>query len=170
MLWKTKKKRQKHHFADKGLSSQSYCFNSSNVQMWELDRKEGWVPQNWCFQTAVLEKTAESSFDVMDIKPVNTKGYQTWIFIGRTEAKLKLPICPLDGKSRLIRTSPDAGKDWGQEEKGATENEMVGWQYRLNGHEFEQTPWGSTGQGGLVSCWPWGHKELDITKWLNNNK
>ena len=127
-------KKQRHHFADKGLSSQSYGFNSSNVQ---LDHKEGWVPQNWCFQIVVLEKTLVSSFDIMDIKPVNTKGNQPWIFIGRTEAKLKLPICPLDGKSRLIRTNPDAGKDWRQAEKGTTEDEVVGWHHRLNGHGFE---------------------------------
>ena len=118
---------------DRSLYSQSYGFSSSHVQMWELDHKEGWVRKNWCFWTVVLEKTLESPLDWMEIKQVNPKGNQPWIFIGRTGAEAEaLILWPLDVKSRLTGKDPDAGKDWGQEEKGATEDEMVGWHHRLN--------------------------------------
>ena len=128
----------RHHFADKGASSQSYGLSSSHVQMWELDHKEGWAPKNWCFWTAVLEKTLESPLDGEEIKPVNPKGNQPWIVIVRTDAEVEAPILwPPDAKSQLIGKDPDAGKDWGQEEKGTTEDEMVGWHHWLNGHEFE---------------------------------
>ena len=107
--------------------------------MWELDQKESWVLKNWCFWTLVLEKSLESPLDCKDIKPVNPKGNQCWIVIGRTDAKAEAPILwPPDAKSRLIRKDPDAGKDWRQEEKGTTEDEMVGWHHRPDGHEFEQ--------------------------------
>ena len=138
--------------------------------MWELDYKDSSAPKNWCFSTVVLEKTLESPLDSKEIKPVNPKGNQPWIFIGRTDAEAEAPILwPPDVKSRLIRKDPDAGKDRRQEEKGMTVDEMVGWHHWLNGHEFEQTPGNSEGQGRLVCCSPWGCKELDMTEWLNSN-
>ena len=132
-------KKQRHDFDNTGLCSQSYCFSSSHVWIWELDHKKGWVPKNWCFQTVVLEKSLESPLDSKEIKPVNPKGNQSWIFIGRTDAEAEAPIVwPPDVKSRLIGKVPDAGKDWGQEKKQVSENEMVEY-HQLNGHEFEQT-------------------------------
>ena len=120
-----------------GSYSQSYGFSSSHVWIWELDHKEGWMPNNWCFQTVVLEKTRESPLDIKEIKPVNTKGNQPWIFIGRTDAKAEAPILwPPDVKSQLIGKDPDVRKDWGQGEKGTTEGKMVGWHHQFNGHEF----------------------------------
>ena len=116
----------------------------------------------------MLEKTLESPFDSKEIKLVNPKGIQPWIFIGRTDAEAEAPVLwSPDEKSWLIRKNPDAGKDWGQEEKGTTKDEMVGWHHLLNGHEFEQTPGDGDGQGSLVCCSPWGRKELDMTEWLN---
>ena len=115
-------KEQKHYFADKGPSSQSYGFSSSHVQMWQMEHKEGWLLKNWCFRTMVLKKTLESPLDSKEIKPVHPKGNQTWIFTGRTDAEAEAPILgPPDTKSRLIRKDPDSGKDWRQEEKGMTE-------------------------------------------------
>ena len=112
--------------ADKGPYSQSDDFYNSHVQKWELDRKEGWVPKNWCFQTMVLEKTLESSLDCKEIQPVHPRGNQSWIFIGRTDAEAETPLLwPPDVKNWLIGKDPDAGKDWGQEEKGMTEDEMA---------------------------------------------
>ena len=108
------------------------------VWMWELDYKESWVPKNWWFWTVVLEKTPESPLDSKEIQPVHPKGNQSWIFIGRTDAEAgTLMLWPPDGKNWLIWKDSDAGKDWRQEEKGTTEDEMVGWHHRLNGHEFE---------------------------------
>ena len=164
-------KKQRHHFADKGPSSQSYGFSSSHIQMWELDHKEGWALKNWCFQTVVLEKTFESPLDCKEIKSVNPKGNQPWIYIGRTDAEAEAPILwTPDVKNWLFRKNPDAGKDWRQEEKTEgrmTEDEIVGWHHQQDGHEFEQV-WGvGDGQGSLVCCSPWGHKELDTTEWLN---
>ena len=130
-------KKQRHPFAYKGLYSQSYSFPSSHVQMWELDCKEGWAPKNWCFQTVVLQKTLECPLDCKGIKPVNTKRNQPWIYIGSPDAEAEPPILwPCGAKSQLIGKDPDAGKDWGQEEKSVTENEMVGWHPQLTGHEF----------------------------------
>ena len=115
------------NFADKGLSSQTYGFSSSHVQMWELDRKEGWAPKNWCFQIVVLEKTLESALDCKEIKSVNLKGNQLWIFTGRIDAEAEVPVLwPLDGKSWLAGKDSDAGKDWTQKEKIETEDKMVG--------------------------------------------
>ena len=128
-------KEQRHYFTDKGLSSQGYGFSSSHVWMWELDHKESWAPKNWCFWTVVLEKTLESPLDCKAIKPVHPKGNQSWIFIGRTDVET-LILWPPDAKNWLIWKDPDAGKDWGQREKEATEDEMVGWHHQLNGHEF----------------------------------
>ena len=125
-------------FANKGPSTQSYGFSSSHVQMWELDYKESWVPKNWCFWTVGLEKTLESPLDCKEIHPVHPKGNQSWIFIGRTDPKAETPILwPPDAKNWLIWKDSDAGKDWRQEEKGMTEDEIVGWHHWLNGHEFE---------------------------------
>ena len=120
--------------------------------MWELDHKESWVPKNWCFWTVVLEKTSESPLDCKEIKLVHPKGNQYWIFTGRTDGEAETPILwPPDVKSWLIRKGPDAGKDWGQE-KGTTEDKIVGWHHRLNGHGFGWTPGVGDGQGGL-GCW-----------------
>ena len=152
-IWKSR-----DHFADKGLYSQSYGFSSIHVWMWELDHKEeGWVPKNWCFWIIVLEITHESPLDCKEIKLVNPKGKQPWIFIGRTHAEGEAPILWLfDAKSRLTGKDLDAGKVWGQEQKGATEDEMAGWHHRLSGHEFEQILGDSEGQGRLACCSPWG--------------
>ena len=136
--------------------------------MWELDYKESWAPKNWYFWTVVLEKTLESFLDCKEIQPVHPKGDPSWVFIGRTDAKAETPVLwPLHAKSWLIGKDPDAGKDWGQEEKGTTEDEMVGWHHRLNGHDFEWTLGVGDGQGGLACCSPWGHKESDMTEQLN---
>ena len=136
--------------------------------MWGLDYKEIWVPKNWCFWTVVLEKTLESPLDWEVIKSVNPKGNQFWTFIGRTDVEAETPILwPPDAKNWLIGKDPDAGKDWRQEEKGMTEDEMVEWHHQLDGYEFEQAPGAGNGLGSLACCSPWGHKELDMTKRLN---
>ena len=125
--------------------------------------KESWVLKNWCFWTVVLEKTLESPLDCKEIQPVNPKGNQSWIFIGRTDAKAEAPILwPPDTKNWLIGKNPDAGKDWRQEEKGMTEDEMVGWHHQLYGHEFEQALRFRDKQGRLACCSPWGCKESDM--------
>ena len=126
--------------------------------------KERWAPKNWCFWSVVLEKALESPLDCREIKPVNPKGNQSWIFIGMTDAEAETPILwPLDAKSQLIGKDPDAGKDWRQE-KGTTEDEVVGWYHWLNGHEFEQAPGLGDGQGSLACCSPWGCKKSDTTE------
>ena len=118
--------------------------------------------------TVVLKKIIESPLDFKEIKPVHYKGNQCWILIGRTDAEAETPILwPPDVKNCFIGKDPDAGKDWRQEEKGTTEDEMVGWHHWHNGHEFEQAPGVGDGQGRLVCCSPWGHKEWDTTEWLN---
>ena len=130
-------KKQRHDFANKNLSSQGYGFSSGLVWMWELDCEESWVLKNWCFWTVVLEKTLESPLDCKEIQPIHPKGDQSWIFIGRTDAEAETPILwPPDANSWLIWKDPDAGKDWGQEEMGTTEDEMVGWHHWHNGHGF----------------------------------
>jgi len=130
--------------------------------------KESWVPKNWYFWTMVLEKILESPLDCKETQPVNPKGDQSWVFIGRTDAKAETPILwPPDVKNWLIGKDPDAGQDWRQEEKGTTEDEMVGWHHWLNGHEFEEAPGVGDGQRGLVCCSPWGCKESDMTEQLN---
>ena len=130
--------KQRHYSKDKGQYSQGYGLLSDHVQVWELNCKEGRTPKNWCLRTVVLEKTHESSLDSKEIKPVNLKGNQSWIFIGRTDAEAEAPILwPPDVKNWLTGKDPDAGKDWSQEEKGTTEDEMVGWHHQLNGHESE---------------------------------
>ena len=130
--------------------------------------KKSWAPKNWCFWTVVLEKTLENPLDCKEIQPVHPKGDQSWIFIRKTDAKAETPILwPPDAKNWLIWKDPDAGRDWRQEEKGTTEDEMVGWHHWLNGHKFEQTLGGGGGQGGLACCSQWGCKELDTTEQLN---
>ena len=157
---------KKHYFADKGPSSQSYGFSSGHVWMWDLDQKESWVLKNWSFWTVVSKKTLESHLESKKIQPVHPEGNQSWMFIGRTEAEAPI-LWPPDMKCWLIRKAPDAGKNWRQEEKGTTEDEVAGWHHRLEGHEFEQGLGIGDGQGGLVCCSPWGHKESDTTEWLN---
>ena len=199
--------KQRHYFANKGLSSQSYGFSSGHVWMWEVDCEVSWALKNWCFWTVVLEKTLESPLDCKEIQPVHSKGDQSWIFIGSTDAATetlilwpphvknwcfwtvvleKTLVSPLDykkfqpfhskgdqplgffgrndakaetpvlwpphAKRWLIGKDSDAGRDWGQEEKGTTEDEMAGWRHRLDGHEFEWTPGVGDGQGGLACC------------------
>ena len=131
-------KKQRHYIANKGPSSQSYGFSSRHAGMWELDSKESWAPKNWCFWTVVLEKTLESLLDCKEIQAVYPKGNQSWIFTGKTDSNAQAPILwPPDVKNWLIGKDPDAGKDWRWEEKGKTEDEMVGWHHRLDGHEFK---------------------------------
>ena len=131
-------KKQRHYFANKGPSSQSYGFSSSRVWMWELDYKESWMHKNWCFWTMVLEKMLESPLGSKEIQLVHPKGNQCRIFIGRTDAEAETPVLWAPHvKSWLIGKDSDAGRDWGLEEKGTTEDEMAGWHHRLNGHEFE---------------------------------
>ena len=142
------------------IFSLQLSWGQERFEMWELNHKESWEPKNWCFWTVALDKTLESSLDYKEIKPVNPKGNQSWIFTGRTDAEAEAPILwPPNTKSWLIRKDPDAGKDWGREEKGMTEDEMVGW-HQLNGRESEQAPGVGGGQGSLACCSPWGHKEL----------
>ena len=151
-------KNQRYHFTNKGPSSQSYGFSRSHVWLYKLECKAGWVLKNWYFWMVVLEKTLESHLDCNEIKPVNPNGNQSWVFIGRTDAEAEDSILWLpDAKIQLIRKDPDTGNDWGKEEKGATEDEMVGWHHRLNGHEIEETLGGSGGQGSLACCSPQGH-------------
>ena len=124
--------------------------------MWKLGHKEGWVLKKWCFWTVVLEKTLESPLDCKEIKPVNPKENQSWVFFERTDAEAEAPILwPPVVKSQLIRKDPETGKDWRQEEKGMAEDEMVEWHHRLDGHEFEQALRVGDGQGSLVCCNPW---------------
>ena len=137
--------------------------------MWELDCKESWVPKNWCFWTVVLEKTLESLLTCKEIQPVHPKGNQSWVFIERTDVEAETPILwPPDAKSWLILKNPYAWKDWGQEEKGTTEDEMIGRHHWFNGLAFEQTLGDSEGQWNLTCCSPWSHKESDTTEGLNN--
>ena len=138
--------------------------------MWVLNYKESWAQKNWCFWTVVLEKTLESPLDCKVIQLVNPQGNQSWIFIGRTDAEAETPILwPPDVKSWLILKGPVAGKGWRQEEKGTTEDEMVGWHHQLDGHDFEETLGVGDGQKGVVCCSPWGRKESDTTVLLNWN-
>ena len=142
--------------ADKVWSSQSYGFSSSHVWMWELTHNESWTRKKWCFRT-VVEKILESPVDCKKIKPVHPKWNQSLIFIERTDAEAEAPISwPSDAKDRPIGKDPDAGKDWRQEEKGMTDDEMVGWHHQLDGLEFEWGPGVGDCQGSLARCSPWG--------------
>ena len=136
--------------------------------MWELDYKESWAPKNWCFWTVVLEKTLESPLDCKEIQSVHPKGNQSWISIERTDVEAEGPIIwPPVGKSWLTGKDPDAGKDWRWEEKGMTEDEMVGWHHRLDGREFEQALGVGDWQGSLACCSLWDCKESNTTEQLN---
>ena len=136
--------------------------------MWELDCEESWEPKNWYFWTVLLEKTFESPLDCKDIRLVHPKGKQPWIFIGRTDAEAETSILWLPAVKRwLIGKDPDAGKDWRQEEKETTEDEMMVWHHWLNGHESVQALGVGGGQGGLVCFGSWDHKELNMTEWLS---
>ena len=143
-------KKQRHCFANKDLSSQSYGFSTSHIWMWGLDYKESWVPKYRYFWTVILEKTLESPLD-RKIKPVSPKGNQSWIF--RTDAEASI-LLPPDAKNWLLGKHPDDGKDWRQEEKETTQDEMVGWHYLLDAHEFEPAPGVGDGQGSLACCSP----------------
>ena len=135
--------------------------------MWELDYKESWAPKNWWFELWCWRITLESSLDSKEIQPLHPKWDQSWIFIGRTDAEAETPILwPPDVKNWVIGKDPDAGKGWRQE-KGMTEDEMVGWHHQLDGHEFGQALGVGDGQGSLACCSPWGHKESDMTELLN---
>ena len=160
-------KKQSRYFSDKGPSSQGYGFPSSHVWMWESYCKEGWVPKNWCFWTMVLKKTFESPLN-SKIKLVNPRGKQPWIFIARTNGEAEAPVLwPPHAKSWLIGKDSDAGRDWGQEGKGTTEDEMAGWHHGLDGRESEWPLGVGDGQGGLACCDSWVRKESDTTDWLN---
>ena len=145
-------KKQRYYFSNKGPSSQGYSFSSGHVWMWELDYKESWAQKNWCFWTVVFEKTPESPLDCEEIQPVHPKGDQSWVFIGRTGAEAETPVLwPPDAKGWLIWKDPHAGKYWGQEEKGTTEDEMVGWHQRLNlGVLINSGSWWWTGRPGML--------------------
>ena len=168
-LWQLRQhiKKQTRYFANKGALVKTMVFP---VWMWELDHKDSWTLKNWCFWAVLLEKTLESPLDCKEIKPVNPKGNQPWIFIRMTDAEAEAPVLwTPDAKSWLIRKDPDAGKDWRQEVKGMTKDDLFGSHHLLNGHEFEQALRDGEGQGSLVCCSPQANKELDMAEWLNNN-
>ena len=166
--WKESYDQPRQHIKKQSPSSQGYGFSSSHVWMWGLDYTESWAPKNWCFWTVVLEKTLASPLDCKEIQLVHPKGDQSWVFIGGTDAEAETPILwPPDVESWLIGKDPDPGRDYGQEEKGMPEDEMVGWHHRLNGHGFKWTPGVGDGQGGLAYCSSWGRKESDMTELLN---
>ena len=152
-------------FLIKILYSQSYGFSSRWYGCDSWNRKKAEHKELMLSNCGAGEKTLESPLDTKEIKPVSPKGNQPWIFIGRADAEASI-LWPPDVKSWLIGKDPNAGKDW-RKEKGTTEDEMVGWHHRLNGHEFEQAPGVGEGQGSLACCSPWGHKESDMIVWLN---
>ena len=161
-------KKQRHYFANKCPSRQGYSFSSGHIWMWEVDYKESWVLKNRCFWTVVLEKTLESPWGCEEIQPIHPKGNQFLIFFERTDAETEIPILwPPDVESWLIGKDPDAGKDWRQDKKGMTEDEMVGWHHQLYGHGFGWTLGVDDGQGGLVCCSSGDRKESATTKQLN---
>ena len=158
--------KSRHHFANKGPSSQGYGFFSGHVWMWELDCEEGWAPKNWCFWTVVL-KTLKSPLDCKKIQPVRSERDQPWDFFGRNDAKAEtLVLWPPHAKSWLIGKDSDAGRDCGQKEKGTTEDEMAGWHHWLYGRESVWTLGVGDGQGGLACCDSWGRTESDTTERL----
>ena len=160
--------KQRYYFANGSPFCQGYGFSSDHVWMWELDCDESWVPKNWYFWTVVLEKTLESPLHCQEIQSVHSKGDQPWVFFGRNDAKAEtLVLWPPHVKSWLIGKDPDAGRDWGQEEKGTTEDEMAGWHHWLDGRNSEWTPGVGDGQGGLACCDSWGRKESDTIERLN---
>ena len=165
-------KKQRRYFANKGPSSQNYGFSSSHVWIWELDHKESWVLKNWCFWIAVLEKIPESPLDCKEIQPVHPKGIESWIFIGRTDAEAEAPILWLpNAKNWLLGKDPDAGKDWKKEEKGTTENEMVGWHPWLDRYEFVYAPGVGDEQGSLACYSPHqvARSQTQLSDWTELN-
>ena len=167
-LWPTRQhiKKQRHYFANKGSSGQSYGFSSSHVWMWELDYKESWVLKNWCFWIVVLEKTLESALDCKEMQPVHPKGNQSWIFIGRIDVEAETPIFwPPDERTDSLENTLMLGKTEGDRRKWQ-QDEMVGWHHRLDGRKFEWALAVDDGQGSLAYS-PVGGKELDMTEWLN---
>ena len=167
-MWKYTSNCLSDMVAYRGPSSQGYGFSSGHVWMWELDYKQSWALKNWWFWTVVLEKTLESPLDSKEIQPVHSKGDRSWVFFGRNDAKAETPVhWPPHAKNWLIGKDSDAGRDWGQEEKGTTEDEMAGWHHWLDGCEFGWIPGNGDGQGGLACCNSWGHKESDTTEQLN---
>ena len=161
-------KKQRHYFADKGPSSQSYGFSNSHVWMWELDYKEGSVPKNWCFQIMVLKKTLESPLDSKESNQSILK--KSTLNIHWKDWNWSWILWPPDVKSQLIEKDLDSGKNWRQEEKGTTEDEMGGWHHWLDEREFEWTAGVGDGQGGLVCCNSWGRKELERLNWTDGPK
>ena len=162
-------KKQRHYFANKGPSSQNYGFSSSHVCMWELDHKESWVLKNWCFRIVVLEKIPESPVDCKEIQPVHPKGNESWIFTGRTDAEAEVPILwPLDAKNWFLGKDPSAGKDWKKEEKGTTENGMVGWHHQLDRYAFVYALGVGDGQGSLVCYSPCqvARSQTQLSDWI----
>ena len=170
--------KQRYYFASKGPCSQGYGFSSGHVWIWELDYKESWAVTNWCFWTVVLEKTLESPLDCKEIQLVHSKGDQSWVFIGRTDAEAETPkLWPPDAKSWLIGKDPDAGRDWGQVEKRMTEDEMAGWNHQLEGHEFWENSgnWWWTGRPGVLRFMgsqrvghDWATELTELTDWATN--
>ena len=160
-------KKQRHHFAYKGLYSQDYGLSSSHVQMWELNYKDR-VPKNWCLPTVVLEKTVENPLNCKEIKPVNLKGNQPWIFLGMTDAEAEAPILwPPDANTQLVGEDPDSGKDWRQKQKSATEDEMVRWHHQFNGCELGMGKFQEMLRGG--ETWHAAvHGVGKSQKWLRN--
>ena len=157
--------KHRHYSADKGLYSQGYGLPRGHVELWEHDCKEGKMPKNWCLWTVVLERTPENPLDSKEMKPVNLKGNQPWIFVGRTDAGAEAPVIwSFDANSRLIGKHLDAGKDWRQKDNRETGDETVGWHHQFNG----QTPEDREGQGSQAFCNPWGLKESDRTSRQNN--
>ena len=163
-------KSKRHYFADQGPYSEGYGLPSGHVRLWELDHKEGRASNNWCLQTVVLKKTPKSPLDSKEIKPVNLMGDQPWIFTGTTDAEAEAPVFrSSDVHRQIIGKAPDAGKDQGQKEKRASEDEMAGRHHRCNEHELGHTLGDGEGQGGLACCSPWGCKESDSTGWLHSS-
>ena len=161
-------KKQRYYFANKGPSSQGYGFSSGHGWMWELDYKESWAPKDWCFWTVVLEKTLQSPLDLQEIQPVHPKGDQSWVFLGRTDVEAETPILwPPDVKNWLIWKDPDAGKDWGQEEKGTTEVEMAGWHHWLDGREFEWIPAVDDREAWLAAIHGVAKSQTWLSVWTN---
>ena len=161
-------KKQRHYFVNKDASSQGYGFSSGHVWMWELEYKESWTLKNWCFWTVVLENILRLPWTTRRSNQSILKEISPGCSLEGLMLKLELPIhWPPDAKSWLIWKDRDAGKDWGQEEKGTIEDEMVGWHHQLNGHGFGWTSGVDDGQGGLACCGSWGHKDSDVTEQLN---
>ena len=162
--------KQRRYFADKGLYIQGYGLPNGHVQFWKLDHKEGRMPKNWCHQTVVQERTLEGLLDSREVKPVNLKGYQSWMFTGRTDAGVEAPVFWSSVVNRqLIGKVPDYGKHWRQKDKRVSQDVLAGQHHQRNEHELGQTPGDGKGQGGLACCSPWGHKESDTTDWLNKS-